>query len=168
MSDETTAAVVEGEGPRPAVAPGSAAPRLDFHINVPHRLLYACRVVRKARAAGRSILVYARDADRLARFDSALWTFSALDFLPHVHAESPLAPRTPVWLSLQPLPAARDVLVLLDDAIAPDFERWFAGYERVIEVVSQDDDDRQYARARYKAYKAAGFHPTTHEAANGA
>jgi DNA polymerase-3 subunit chi len=147
-----------------AAAPGET--RLDFHVNVNHRLQYACRVVRKVRGAGRSVLVFATDADRMARFDTALWTFSALDFLPHVYAGTPLAPATPIWLSLRPLAAARDVLLLLDDEVAPDFASWFAGFERVIEIVSQDDQDRQFARARYRAYKGAGLAPATHEAAS--
>jgi DNA polymerase III subunit chi len=151
--------------PSSAGAAGAAAVRLDFHVNVAHRLLYACKVVRKVRSAGRSVLVFTSDPDRLGRFDTALWTFSALDFLPHVPAGSPLAGVTPIWLTPRPLPRARDVLVLLDDAVAPDFEPWFAGFERVIEVVSQDDDDRAAARARYKAYKRAGLAPATHEAA---
>jgi DNA polymerase-3 subunit chi len=140
--------------------------RLDFHVNVGHRLHYACRVARKVRGAGRSLLVFCSDADRLARFDTALWTFSALDFLPHVYTGSPLAPATPIWLTLQPRNAARDVLLLLDDAVAPGFAEWFAQFERVIEIVSQDDDDRQLARARYKTYKGAGLQPATHEAAS--
>ena len=62
--------------------------RIDFHFNAEHRLHYACRVTRKARAAGKRLVVFARDSDRLAQFDTALWTFSALDFLPHVYVDS--------------------------------------------------------------------------------
>jgi len=138
---------------------------MDFHVRVGHRLLYACKVVRKARAASRTVLVYCRDADRLARFDAALWTFSALDFLPHVAAESPLAPATPIWLAQRPIEAARDVLLLLDDEVAPRFEAWFAGFERIIEIVSQDEEDQRLARSRYKAYRRAGFDPALHEPA---
>jgi DNA polymerase III subunit chi len=139
--------------------------RVDFHFNVDHRLQYACRVVRKARGAGKSVLAFAREPDRLARFDAALWTFSALDFLPHVYADSPLAADTPILLTLQADAApARDVLLNLDDATPPDFTQWFACFERVIEVVSLDDADRQLARARFNAYRAAGIEPTTFKA----
>ncbi|MCA3222644.1 MAG: DNA polymerase III subunit chi [Burkholderiales bacterium] len=139
--------------------------RIDFFFNVEHRLHYACRVVRKARAGGKSVLAYARDADRLARFDTALWTFSALDFLPHVYADSPLAGSTPVVLSLTPGGAARDVLLNLDDEAPPEFDRWFAGFERVVEVVSRDDGDRVAARGRVKRYRTAGLVPTLHDVA---
>ncbi len=146
-------------------AAGDAPARtaVDFHVNVDHRIHYACRVVRKARSAGKTVLVYSRDDDRRARLDLALWNFSALDFLPHVTLPSPLAPRTPVWLSAAPAEAPRDLLLLLDDAPAPDFARWFASFERVIEVVGAEQDDRARARARFKAYREAGFAPVAHE-----
>ncbi|MFN7570410.1 MAG: DNA polymerase III subunit chi [Betaproteobacteria bacterium] len=138
------------------------APRIDFYFGVEHRLHYACRVVRKARGAGKTVLAYARDADRLARFDAALWTFSALDFLPHVYAATPLAERTPIVLTLDAAPApARDLLLNLDDEAPADFARWFGRFERVIEVVSQDDGDRAAARARFKRYREGGLTPST-------
>ena len=138
--------------------------RVDFHYNVDHRLQYACRITRKARAAGKTVLAYAREPDRLARFDAALWTFSALDFLPHVYADSPLATDTPIVLTLSARPAPqRDVLLNLDDDTPEDFGTWFAQFERVIEVVSQDDAERLQARNRVAAYRAAGIEPTMHK-----
>jgi len=145
-------------------APGAApAPAIDFHFNVDHRVNYACRVVRKAHAAGRSVLVYSQDAERLARMDNALWTFSLLDFLPHVCLPSPLAPRTPIWLCSQAVPEARDVLLLLDDAPAPSFAQWFPHFGRVIDVVSTDAAERSLARTRFKTYRDAGFTPVAHD-----
>jgi DNA polymerase-3 subunit chi len=138
--------------------------RIDFHFNVDHRVHYACRVTRKARAAGKKLVVYARSAERLAQYDSTLWTFSALDFLPHVYVSSPLAASTPILLALDHRAApASDVLLTLDDDAPPDFASLFSQYERVIEVVSRDEADRLRARSRFKAYKDGGFQPTAHE-----
>src|SRR5580700_11410538 len=114
----------------PATAASTSQVAIDFHFNVDHPVIHACRVVRKALGGGRSVLAFSRDAQRLARLDSALWTFSALDFLPHVYADSELADHTPVWLSMTQLAdRERDVLLLLDDEAAPDFERWFERFE---------------------------------------
>jgi DNA polymerase-3 subunit chi len=138
--------------------------RIDFHFNVDHRVHYACRVTRKARAANKRIVVYARSAERLSQYDSALWTFSALDFLPHVHVGSPLAAATPILLALDPSTApSSDVLLTLDDDTPPEFAALFARYERVIEVVSRDEADRARARSRFKAYREQGFQPIPHE-----
>jgi DNA polymerase III subunit chi len=139
---------------------------VDFHFNVEHPVMHACKVVRKALGQRLTVLVHSSDAQRLSRLDAALWTFSALDFLPHVYADSELAPRTPVWLSLDTVSSAgRDVLVLMSDEPVPDFERWFTGFSKVIEIVSTDDEDRARARNRFKAYRARGFEPSAHDLA---
>jgi DNA polymerase-3 subunit chi len=157
-----TAAQMKPESSHPQSA--TRNPRIDFHFGVDHRIHYACRVVRKARAADKTVLAFARDATALARFDSALWTFSALEFLPHVYADSPLAPATPIVLTLDAQGAqARQVLLNLDDDVPPGFEAWFAGFERVIEVVSVEPEDRSRARQRFRRYRECGFEPVAHE-----
>lgn len=135
--------------------------RIDFYFNVEDRLQYACRLVRKARAADKTVLVFATDAARLARFDAALWIFSALDFVPHVYVDSPLAARTPVLLTLdaQRAAQARDLLLNLDDNVPPDLARLRERHERIIEIVSRDEGDRAGARARFRAYRDAGLTP---------
>lgn len=139
--------------------------RVDFHFNVEDRLQYACRVVRKARAADKSVLAFAREPARLARFDAALWIFSALDFVPHVYVDSPLAARTPVLLTLDPAASAPacNVFLNLDDAVPPEFPALLARFERIIEVVSRESDDRQRARERFRLYREAGVTPNTFE-----
>jgi DNA polymerase-3 subunit chi len=139
--------------------------RVDFHLNVEHRLQYACRVVRRARAADCRVLLFSRDADRLARLDTALWTFSALDFVPHVSVDSPLADRTPVLLagSLQGATPSCPVLINLDDDVPPELPSLQGRFERLIEIVSRDDDDRRRARERFRAYRDAGFEPQVHD-----
>ncbi len=137
--------------------------RIDFHFNVEHRLQYACRVVRRARAADCRVLLFARDADRLARLDTALWTFSALDFVPHAYADSPLAARTPVLLTASLGAAARcPVLVNLDDDV-PELAQLDGRFERLIEIVSREDGDRRRARERLRAYREAGLQPQMHD-----
>jgi DNA polymerase-3 subunit chi len=138
--------------------------RIDFHFNVEDRLQYACRVVRKARVAEKTVLAYTREPVRLARFDAALWIFSALDFVPHVYVDSPLSERTPVLLTLDAAVApARDVFLNLDDEVPPGFDAMAARFERLIEVVSRDGDDRVRARDRFKRYRDAGLAPNTFE-----
>ena len=73
--------------------------RIDFHSNVPNKMAYACRLVRKARAAQFRIVLLTRDRSEMAALDQALWTFSEQDFVPHVNAGSPLAEQTPVLLT---------------------------------------------------------------------
>jgi DNA polymerase-3 subunit chi len=55
----------------------------------------------------------------------------------------------------------QDVLVNLGAAVPEGFER----FERLIEVVTQDDEDRQRARLRWKHYADRGYAITRHDLA---
>jgi DNA polymerase-3 subunit chi len=137
--------------------------RIDFHTNVPDKIAYACRLVRKAyNAAGASgtsnrIVIMTEDSAQLAALDAALWSFSDTDFLPHVHANDPLAPDTPIVLADSDsveLPQA-DLLVNLARRAPAQFE----SFPRLIEVVSADEDDAAAGRIRFVAYKRQEFKP---------
>jgi DNA polymerase-3 subunit chi len=132
--------------------------RIDFHTNVPDKIAYACRLVRKAYGAKNRIVVMTQDAAQLAAFDAALWSFSATDFLPHVHVSDPLAPDTPIVLADSDdveLPQA-DLLVNLATRAPAQFEN----FPRLIEVVAQDEADAAAGRVRFVAYKRQEFTPS--------
>jgi DNA polymerase III subunit chi len=136
--------------------------RVDFHFNVPDKIEYGCRLIRKIRKAGQRAVVYCDDPARLRQFDAALWSFSALEFIPHVMASDPLAAQTPVLLTgtAGELPH-HDVLVNLGTSL-PQF---FTRFERLVEVVSAEPEDRAQARTRFRYYKDRGYPLSTHEAA---
>ncbi len=127
--------------------------RIDFHTNVADKLAYACRLTRKAYAAGNKIVLRAGDAAQSAQLDAALWTLAATDFLPHVVAGDALAPHTPIIITCgdeQALPPGQgDILVNL----GVDMPAHAARYARVFEIVAADEDDAAAGRKRYSAYK---------------
>ena len=129
--------------------------RVDFHSKVPDKLLYACRLIRKARTADMKVVVYLQDSQQLSDFDQALWTFSEHDFIPHVAASDVLAEQTPVILSCdanENLPH-HQVLINLSTQ-TPDH---FARFERMFEIVSTDEQDLTAGRGRYKHYQTRGY-----------
>lgn len=133
--------------------------RIDFHSDVSDKIAYACRLVRKARTANCQVVVLAADNRQLAALDEALWTFSEQDFLPHVAAGDPLAPQTPIILTASDdveLPH-RQVLINLSDATPAHF----ASFERMFEIVSNDEADKAAGRERYRFYHQRGY-PLTH------
>ena len=135
--------------------------RIDFHSNVPDKIAYACRLVRKARAQNLRVVMMAEDAAQLQKLDEMLWTFSELDFLPHVTVDSPLAAQTPIVLmdldnSAAELPH-HQVLVNLSQQPPSNFAR----FERMFEIVARDDSDRLAGRERYRHYQQRGY-PLTH------
>ncbi len=133
--------------------------RIDFYSNVPDKIQYACRLVRKARAANCQLVLFGRDQAQLAKIDEALWTFSDTDFLPHVMANDPLAAQTPVLLadaSMTNLPH-HELMINLSGQTPPDFAR----FERLLEIVAADDDDKAAGRERYRYYQQRGY-PLSH------
>jgi DNA polymerase-3 subunit chi len=135
--------------------------QVDFHFNVPDKLQYGCRLVRKVRQAGHRILVWCDDEARLAEFDRQLWTFSD-DFIPHVMASDPIAPDTPVLLSSEaPDTDHHEVMINLGNRTPPTFSR----FDRLIELVSADDADRERARERYRFYRDRGYPLRNHDVA---
>jgi len=137
--------------------------RIAFHFNVPDKLGYACRLLRKAHAAGERVGVVG-PPDVLAALDSQLWSFSALDFVPHCAAGAPPAmlAATPIVLAdrCARLPDA-GVLVHLGDPVPEGFER----FERLIELVATDDADRGHARLRWRHYAERGYDIQRHDLA---
>ncbi|MBN9404570.1 MAG: DNA polymerase III subunit chi [Burkholderiales bacterium] len=137
---------------------------VTFHFNVPDKVHYACRLLRKAQAGGARVGVLA-DADTLRELDVALWTFSAPDFVAHCGFDAPAAMRaaSPIVLALdgQALDE-RPVLVHLGQALPSGFER----ARRLIELVSADPADREQARLRWRHYQQRGYPIQTHDAAH--
>ncbi|MDP1649538.1 MAG: DNA polymerase III subunit chi [Rubrivivax sp.] len=134
---------------------------VEFHTGVADPLAYACRLLRKACRAGVRVILTAPPAT-LTALDRALWTFDVRDFVPHVRqpgASAAVAARTPIWLAPQAgLSGAPPVLVNLGSDAPEDL----AGVERLIEIVSDDADEADRGRGRWRAYKARGLEIVHH------
>jgi DNA polymerase III subunit chi len=128
--------------------------RIDFHTHVDNRLDYACRLTRRAYTAGESLFVVA-PSQVLHEIDLRLWTFSALDFIPHCRFDDAYAKTTPVILSVpNDKRAATDhILLNLDLAVPPDFLH----ARRILEVVGNEASEIASARERYRFYRARGY-----------
>jgi DNA polymerase-3 subunit chi len=117
-----------------------------FHFNAPSKLAYACKLARKLQRMDIPLVVLGEPA-MVAQLDEALWSFGgASQFLAHCRG---------VLLRelADNLPHTR-VLLNLGAEMPADVTR----FERVIEVVSADDEqDRQQARVRWRAYAAMGY-----------
>ena len=133
-----------------------------FHFNVPDKLGYACRLLRKAAAAGSKVVVTG-EPGLLRTLDTELWTFSPTEFIPHCHvdaADPQVLAASPVLLAESPRGTPHlQVLVNLGGPVPEGFER----FERLIELVSQEDGDRQQARGRWKHYADRGYQITRHD-----
>jgi DNA polymerase III subunit chi len=136
---------------------------IAFHFNVPDKLAYSCRLLRKAYLSGARVGVTAAP-EVLAELDAMLWQFSPTEFVPHCtdRASASTLAVTPILLaeSLADFPH-HDVLVNLGLAIPAGFE----GFERCIEVVALPPEDVHAGRVRWKHYVARGYALTRHDLA---
>ena len=128
--------------------------RIDFYRYAEDKLRFACRLAAKAYERTSRVVVYSPDRHQLAEFDRALWTFQPTRFVPHCFVDSPVAPETPILLATsgEALPH-HDVLLNLAD----DWPPFFASFDRMLEIVTSDEEDKVRARARYSFYHQRGY-----------
>jgi DNA polymerase-3 subunit chi len=133
-----------------------------FHFGAQDRLAYTCRLLRKATATGARLVVRCSQADGAA-LDSALWNVSPTDFISHCDTSAPDTVRARSSVLLMRADQAVDphfpILVNLFDDVPVGFEQ----FERVIEVVSTDEQDRSLARQRWRHYTERGYAITRHD-----
>lgn len=128
--------------------------RIDFYHYAEDKLRFACRLAAVAFERENKVVAYSSDPQVLGAFDRLLWTFQSVKFVPHCRAGEAIAAETPVILATagDALPH-HDVLLNLDDEWPP----FFASFERLLEIVAVDDEDKQRARGRYAFYKKRGY-----------
>ena len=135
-----------------------------FHFNAPDKVNYACRLLRKACSSSAQVVVMGAE-ELIASLDAALWTFSPTSFVPHclVSADAQTLRHTPVLLGVgdqvpEGLPH-HQVLLNLGSTLLTGFET----FEKIIEVVTQDEQDRSMARLRWKHYADRGYPLVRHD-----
>lgn len=135
---------------------------VNFYFNAADKLQVACRLATKAVAQGKRVLIYAPEPDTAQRIDRLLWTWPATGFLPHCRVGEPLAADTPVLIAEEAdAGLGCDVLLNLAAQTPPAFER----FDRLLEVVSREDADRQSARERFRFYRERGYPLADHDLA---
>ena len=134
---------------------------VEFHFNVPDRLHYTARLLRKAHTMGlRSAVV--GEGGLLQLLSEQLWTVGQLDFISHCtdQADATMQARSRVLLGTTTAAMqGRSVLVNLGDEVPQQFE----GFARLIEIVDADPGHRQLARTRWRAYQAQGHTLVQHD-----
>ena len=130
-------------------------PAIAFHFNVGNPVSYLPKLLRKVHAAGKRAVVLL-PAETVSQINQVLWTHDEAEFLPHATHADPdwMQSRSPLLLTPQLGDVAgRSVLINMQ----PDLPDGLDRFERVLELVTLQDDDRQAARQRWKHYTQAGY-----------
>jgi DNA polymerase-3 subunit chi len=134
--------------------------RIDFYTHVEDKVRIACQLTGMAFARGLRVTVYCADREAAHRVDRALWMAPAIGFVPHCAPDDPLAAETPVIVDCRGEPLLHEEVLVNLRAEWPPF---FARFERLIEIVGRDDEDRAQARSRFRFYRDRGYEIRTHD-----
>lgn len=141
-----------------------------FHFNVADKTDYALRLLRSIHRKGARALVMG-PSSHLDVVDRMLWCLPPEDFVPHVRGrgtalDADTAQLTPLLMfdehaAVDPgLVRSHPVFVHLGEDWPAQIE---AGWQRCVEIVSTDEQDRQRARQRWRRYEALGWPIARHE-----
>lgn len=143
-----------------------------FAFGVSHRIQQAALTAAKNYHAKKRLFVYSANEKRLAMFSRYLWDVAPEAFIPNesIHSLEALQDCLRSVDALDPAPqpvllihdselltsdllnevAPSSWLLNLDLQCPPDYQRFAC----VLEVVSEHEEDKQYARERWKQYRA--------------
>lgn len=135
--------------------------KTTFYTHVANPLPFACRLTLKAWRSGARLLVWLDDETALGYFDGLLWSFESTSFVPHSIWLPERAPQPDVSEGVL-LAAGDDLPTLTADTVVLNLADayWCTAPkppQRVLELVSADLDELAAARARFRAYRQAGF-----------
>ncbi|WP_269901551.1 DNA polymerase III subunit chi [Paenalcaligenes faecalis] len=140
--------------------------RVDFAFGAPNRLRTTCDVVRKHYLAGRKLIIYQSDSRELLRLDRMLWGFEPTAYIPHVMVEDPLANQTPILLCQHAdaltTPVYPEAWLINLDQQGPPLP---SSFTRILEIVSNQESDKSFARQRWRHYQQHGYALHSHNLA---
>jgi len=137
--------------------------QIDFYIlndsEEKNRYLYACRLTQKAIKKGLRVLLHTESEEQTKDLDDLLWSFSSSSFVPHTNQHTECS-NNPVYITHKHDPAdMHDMLINLNSKVPEYFSR----FNRVAELINQEESVRLAGRERFKFYKSRGCPLQTHK-----
>ena len=132
--------------------------QVDFYILTPqargNRFTLACRIAEKAWRTGRRVYLHTQNEEECRHMDRLLWTYRDGSFIPHGISPGADPALNPVLVGCNSDAGnEHDVLINLGVEI-PDF---FSRFERVVELIDNDEKVKLAGRKRYRFYKDRGY-----------
>ncbi len=131
-----------------------------FYTHANDKLQTACTLTAKALARKMRVMLFTADPAATDRLSSLLWSVPSTGFTPHCRSEDRLAPVTPVILDHRAEPLVHDQVLINLCGETPSF---FSRFQRLVEIVSLEEADREAARTRFRFYRDRGYEIRTHQ-----
>jgi len=133
--------------------------RVSFYIlkstQLEQRQAFACRLAEKAYNQGHQVYIHTESPEQSVAVDNALWAIRPDSFVPHEMIETGSDSSSPVLIGHKDTtpPRLMDVLINLTEQ-QPLF---FSQFERVAEVIDDNNEVKQAGRQRFQFYKQRGY-----------
>jgi DNA polymerase-3 subunit chi len=135
---------------------------VDFYLlHNPSALcdFFACQLVEKAWKKGHRLYLHMDSLAHAQKMDALLWTFRKLSFIPHGLLDAKTNQAVSLGYPQCTLtPQQADICINL----AHDVPLFFADFNRILEIVSDDESCKQAGRVRYRFYQQQPFTLATH------
>lgn len=126
-------------------------PKVDFYLlENPENtavLLTVCRLCEKAYDQQKTVYIQTTSKHDAELLDKLLWTYNDISFLPH--GLSPA--KMPIIIAYSDSSPSEKYDILVN--LTQNTPTFFNQFQRVIEVVSGEETQRQAARLRYRFYR---------------
>jgi DNA polymerase-3 subunit chi len=124
---------------------------IDFYFNVENKFNKIHEIIEREIVRKRKIFIHVDDLNGAKALSDFLYTASLASFFPHSigHYEE----MTPIHIDWDHKFVSDDFMINLKSEILPSFSR----YLRLIEIVSQNEEDKKTARDRLKFYRDRGY-----------
>ena len=132
--------------------------RIDFYFNVANKPQLLADLVQAALFKRRQVTVLAADEPAASQVSSDLWQNKPENFMPNVLSNHLNAPETPVIIGFQGDDLTHDLkqddMLINLTTSEPVF---FSRFTQLVELVSDDEQDKMAARVRFKFYRDRGY-----------
>jgi DNA polymerase-3 subunit chi len=141
--------------------------QIDFYIlgdkAKGDRFLLACRLADKAYQAGHRVCITTDSLHEAEHMNELLWTFNDRSFIPHEICDERAQTANsaaPVMIASQ-LDKTDEHEVLIN--LSAEVPACFSQFERLLEPVDQQDNNKVSGRNRYRYYRDCGYSINNHE-----
>lgn len=138
--------------------------KIDFYVgktnSLQARLMLACKIVAKAYQQRLPTYIHTDAAATSSRLDELLWTFSDTSFIPHALVQANVAQPENVLIGHDYEPMENCGLLI---NLSNEIPAFFSRFERLAEIIDQEEPVLLAGRKRYQFYRDRGYNLDYHQ-----
>lgn len=141
--------------------------RVDFYIlsddSSRNLEVFACKLTEKAYTQGMKVYINTQSEQQTQSLNGLLWTFKQESFLPHEIAVDSSSADAPIMIGNGVEPEQSNGLLI---NLSQDVPLFFSQFERLAELVNQNEQIKEKGRERFRFYKDREYQINSHDMSN--